>query len=343
MALMTENQSMKISEGYSFDDVLLVPQYSEIHSRSTCNVTPTLPKLQLNIPVFAANMDTICGISMVKKMDSLGGCGVLHRYLPASSTHNLIQEWEEDSPMLVVSVGTLERDKARIISVVKSGKKNIGICVDIAHGNSKNMIDTLEYIKENKDFGGPVIAGNVCTYDGARRLFDAGADIVKVGVGPGSTCTTRIKTGIGIPQLAAIQLCAPAGPIIADGGIRTPGDAAKAIAMGANAVMVGGMLAGTDHVPLYGNPEPMMQFRGMASKEAREECGQASNHTEGVSKLVSKQGKGSTEKVIIDIVEGIMSSMSYSGATTIEDFQEKALFVKVTPSSVKENGAHHGS
>jgi len=339
---MTETQGMKIGDGYCFDDVLLVPQYSEIVSRSLCDVTPTLPKLQLNIPVFAANMDTICGMSMVKKMASLGGCGVLHRYMPASSTHNIVKDWEEDSPMLIVSVGTLERDKSRITSVTKSGKENIGICVDIAHGNSKNMTDTLEYIQENKDFGGPVIAGNVCTYDGACRLFDAGADIVKVGVGPGSTCTTRIKTGIGIPQLAAIQMCAPAGPIIADGGIRTPGDAVKAIAMGARAVMVGGMLAGTDHVPNYGNPEPMLKFRGMASEEAREECGQSPNHAEGISVLVSKKGNGSTEKVVTDIVEGIMSSMSYSGARNIEEFQEKALFVKVTPSSVKENGAHYG-
>ena len=343
MALMTETQAMRITDGYSFDDVLIIPQYSEVASRSLCDITPTLPKMQLNIPVFAANMDTICGMSMVKKMAALGGCGILHRYMPSSSTHNFIQEWDEDLGTLIVSVGTLEKDKQRINSVLCSTTKNLGICVDIAHGNSKNMIDTLDYIRNSGvSLDGPVIAGNVCTYDGACRLFDAGADIVKVGVGSGSVCTTRSKTGCGLPQLVSIQTCAAAGPVIADGGIRYPGDAAKALAMGAQAVMVGGMLAGTDCVPKYAHAGKSMPFRGMASKEAREDFQQDPNHSEGVALTVVKQGSGSTEKVINNLVEGIMSSMSYVGATTLEEFREKAIFVKITPSAVKENGAHHG-
>lgn len=340
---MTETQAMKITDGYSFDDVLIVPQYSEIASRSLCDVTPTLPKMKLNIPVFAANMDTICGVSMVKKMASLGGCGILHRYIPPSSTHNIIQDWDKKDGMLIVSVGTIEKDKQRINSVLVSDKKNLGICIDIAHGNSKNMIDTLDYINQDRDsFDGPIIAGNVCTYDGACRLFDAGADIVKVGVGAGSVCTTRSKTGCGLPQLVSIQTCAAAGPIIADGGIRYPGDAAKALAMGAQAIMVGGMLAGTDCVPNYAKSGNSIAFRGMASKEAREDFQQDPNYLEGITLTVVKKGLGSTEKVINNLVEGIMSSMSYVGARTLEEFREKAMFVKITPSAGKENGAHHG-
>lgn len=341
---MTETQTMKITDGYSFDDVLIVPQYSEITSRSLCDVTPTLPKMQLNIPVFAANMDTICEIGMVKKMASLGGCGILHRYMPPSSTHNILQEWAEGDDMLIVSVGTLEKDKKRINSVLNCEKKNVGMCIDIAHGNSKNMIDTLEYVtKQGPKFGGPIIAGNVCTYDAACRLFDAGADIVKVGVGPGSVCTTRDKTGCGLPQLVSIQACAVAGPIIADGGIRGSGDAAKALAMGAQAVMIGGMLAGTDCVPNYAESGKSIAFRGMASKEARMDFDQSPQHAEGVSLNVVKKGVGSTEEVVNNLVDGVMSAMSYTNATTLQDFRDKAMFVKVTPSSVKENGAHYGS
>jgi IMP dehydrogenase len=341
---MSETNTMQITDGYSFDDVLIVPQYSEVTSRSLCDVTPNLPKMKLNIPVFAANMDTICGMGMVKKMASLGGCGILHRYMTPSSTHNILQEWVEDDDMLIVSVGTVDKDKNRINSVLNCEKKNVGMCIDIAHGNSKNMVDTIEYVKDQGvKFGGPIIAGNVCTYDGARRLFDAGADIVKVGVGPGSVCTTRTKTGCGLPQLVSIQACAAAGPIIADGGIRGSGDAAKALAMGAQAVMVGGMLAGTDAVPNYTLPGQSMSFRGMASKEARENFNQNSQHAEGIALNVVKKGVGSTEDVINNLVEGIMSAMSYTNAKTLDDFREKAMFVKVTPSSVKENGAHYGS
>jgi len=260
-----------------------------------------------------------------------------------TETHNIIQDWNRDKDgTLIVSVGSLSNDKRRIDVVLnKAIKENrdIGICVDLAHGDSFHMIDTLNYIRENT-FSNLVIAGNVCTYEGASRLFDAGADIVKVGVGPGSACTTRIKTGCGYPQLCAVQECSEAGPIIADGGIRYYGDAAKAIAVGADAVMIGGLLAGTDCTPQWSPDGSDVEFRGMASKAARTSCGGTSNNAEGVSTQVPWRPQGSTQEVVEELVEGIQSAMSYTGVRSIKEFHLKSQIINTTSSIMKENGPH---
>ena len=309
----------------------------------------------LQIPVFAANMDTICGTNMAIKMHELGGVGIVHRYMKASATHNLIHDWfhgtawankeGEDNPSLTVSVGSLFTDKQRIDIVLQQIREGlpINICIDIAHGDSRHMVDTLEYIHKNTPkLTGSIIAGNVCTFEGASRLFAYGADIVKVGVGGGSACTTRIKTGCGYPQLAAIAECSEAGPIIADGGIRYYGDAAKAIAAGANAVMIGGLLAGTDCTPAWeeGRIGKTMEFRGMASKRARESCGGFHGNSEGISTQVVTKAQGSTEAVVGNLMEGLRSAMSYSGCASLEEFKLKAKLVKVTRSTMGENKPH---
>ena len=338
-----------MKKAYSFDDVLIVPQYSEISSRSDCGTLPRLPLLDMKIPIFAANMDTICGTEMIKKMHKLGGMGILHRYMKITETHNTISDWKDTDGKLIVSVGSIVQDKRRIDMIIEWATSSrtskpltdLGICVDIAHGDSKNMVDTLLYIRE-EGFVGVIIAGNVCTYTGAVRLFDNGADIVKVGVGPGSACTTRIKTGCGYPQLAAIAECSKAGPIIADGGIRHYGDAAKALAVGADAVMIGGLLAGTDGTPFWSETPSCseLEFRGMASKAARKSCGNDGRNAEGVSVTVPWRPEGSTEEVIVELVEGIQSAMSYSGATTLVEFRTKSQIIQTTTSIMKENSPH---
>jgi IMP dehydrogenase len=339
-----------MNQAYSFDDVLIVPQYSDIESRSFCDTSLQLPSMHpLQIPVFAANMDTICGIEMAIKMRELGGVGIIHRYMKVSATHNLIHDWFYETlgvaHPLTVAVGSLNNDKQRIDMVVQqiSEGNPINICIDIAHGDSKHMKDTIGYIyKELPKDRGAIIAGNVCTYEGAVRLFDFGADIVKVGVGGGSACTTRIKTGCGYPQLAAIKECSEAGPIIADGGIRYYGDAAKAIAAGADAVMIGGLLAGTDCTPEWeeGRIGKTMEFRGMASKRAREACAGFMGNAEGISTQVVTKAQGSTETVVGNLMEGIRSAMSYSGCKTLEEFKIKSKLVRVTRSTIDENRPH---
>ena len=327
---------------YSLDDVLIVPQYSTISSREDCDVTPYLPKMDLDIPIFAANMDTICEEKMAHEMHELGGCGIIHRYMKDSETHNLIYEWfsDDNTTPLTVSVGCFEKDKHRIDAVLSFQEYPLNICVDLAHGDSSHMLETISYIRSQAPrWEGALIAGNVCTYEGAVRLFELGADIVKVGVGPGSACTTRIKTGCGYPQLSAIIECVEAGPIIADGGIKNYGDVAKALSAGAASVMIGGLLAGTDCVPNWDEGMPV-EFRGMASKKAREDCGEDGKNAEGISLKVEGQPPGSTEKVITELLEGLRSAMSYSACSTLNEFQVKSQFVEVTPATIIENQPH---
>ena len=327
-----------MKQAYSFDDVLIVPQYSELQSRSECDIS--VPEFDLSIPIFAANMDTICGVKMARKMQELGGCGIIHRYMKVSETHNLIQEWFKDTQdKLFLAVGAIPTDRRRLDLICTFTKENsIGICIDIAHGDSKNMLDTINYIRGK--FTGTLIAGNICTSEAASRLFDVGADIVKVGVGPGSACTTRLKSGCGFPQLAAIEECSFVGPIIADGGIKHPGDAAKALAVGAKAVMLGGMFAGTDCTPSWESNGSYVSFRGMASKEARTSCGRVPINAEGIATSVPKLPKGSTQEVVDTVVEGIKSAMSYSGCRSLKEFQLRSQIVHVTSTVREENRPH---
>jgi IMP dehydrogenase len=290
---------------------------------------------------------------MMTKMANLGGLGILHRYMKVSDTFNRIEEfrkWPDPFFDYVVAVGSLANDLRRIDMVLENIKAHdcghLHICVDIAHGHSKNMMETLKYIQEIRKkylLTFTLIAGNVCTSQGTRDLVDWGADVVKVGVGPGSACTTRIKTGCGFPQLQAIENCAPHGTIIADGGIKTSGDAAKALAFGAEAVMIGGMLAGTDCVPGYGRAVELgdsVAFRGMASKDARKDSGAAAFNAEGIATRVPTKPIGSTQNVVEELCEGIRSAMSYTGNRTLKEFRQRAGVIDVSPTVIKENLPH---
>jgi len=252
------------------------------------------------------------------------------------------------------AVGVRDKEMHRVESALQAGADCI--VVDIAHGDSNLEIEMIENIRKHFPKA-QIIGGNVATTEGTRRLIDAGVDAVKVGVGPGSICITRMVAGSGVPQLTAIMDCAKVAesagiPIIADGGIRQPGDVAKAIAAGAQSVMIGSMLAGTDESPgmiMTRRGHRYKASRGMASREAnidrnRKEGNDLTQEeveeyvAEGVEAAVPYRGKA--REVLTQLVGGLQSGMSYSGATSLEDFQKKAIFVRMTGAGLKESGPH---
>jgi IMP dehydrogenase len=252
------------------------------------------------------------------------------------------------------AVGVRDREMRRVEAALQAGADCI--VVDIAHGDSNLEIDMIKNIRKHYPKA-QIIGGNVATADGTKRLIDAGVDCVKVGVGPGSICITRVVAGSGVPQLTAIIECANAArdagiPIIADGGIRQPGDVAKAIAAGAQTVMIGSMLAGTDESPgmiMTRRGHRYKASRGMASREAtidrnRKEGNDLTQEeieeyvAEGVEAAVPYRGKA--REVLTQLVGGLQSGMSYSGAQTVDDFQKKAIFVRMTGAGLKESGPH---
>lgn len=332
------------NEFLSYDDVLIRPVHSQLGSRSEADISTQIGNLHLHVPVISSNMDTITGVKMAKKMAELGGLGLVHRYMSVAEQAGIIREW--DHGPLGVSVGVVERDKERIDATLEAyrkssslNKSNFVLCVDIAHGDSAHMVDTLKYIRDS-GFDATLMAGAVATSEAAINLFEAGADVLRTGIGPGSVCSTRLKTGCGVPQFSAVVESAEVGSIIADGGIRYPGDAAKALAAGAKCVMIGSMLAGTDCVPGWHPHEAHMRFRGMASLEARENFGQPGVNAEGVSVDVPTQEAGSTERIITEICEGVRSAMSYSNSKTLTEFNQNVVFQRVTGNTVAENVPH---
>lgn len=252
------------------------------------------------------------------------------------------------------AVGVRDREMRRVEAVLEAGADCI--VVDIAHGDSRLEVEMLTNIRRQFPQA-QIIAGNVATADGTKRLIEAGADAVKVGVGPGSICVTRLVAGSGVPQLTAVMECARAAreygiPVIADGGIRQPGDLAKAIAAGAHTAMIGSLLAGTDESPgliMTRRGHRYKASRGMASLTANIERNRREGNdltaeeiedyvAEGVEAAVPYRGK--TREVLTQLVGGLQSAMSYSGAHSIEEFQEKAIFIRMTGAGLKESGPH---
>ena len=345
MALMFNWKEIKNRDrGLTFDDVLIVPKKSEVKSRRDPSLKSHLTKTKfLETPILSANMDTVTESGMAIAMYKMGGLGILHRFM------NVEQQVEEvlkvktaGATIISASIGVNGDYKERAAALVKAGVNLMTI--DIAHGHSIHMMDTLKWLKDT--FSGlEVIAGNLATPDAAVDLIEAGADAIKVGIGPGSMCTTRIITGAGIPQLTAIALCAEAAeaygvPVIADGGIRTSGDMVKAFAAGANIIMLGSMLSGTIETPgdiMNGKK----QYRGMASKKAQISwrgdmpLGMA---PEGESTFVNV--KGHVNDVIHELTGGIRSGMSYINAVTIEEIKQKAHFMEMSVNGVSESRAH---
>ena len=270
--IFNADQITERNKGLTYNDVLLMPRHCEITSRKTPELKSRLTKNKsINLPFVSANMDTVTEFEMATKMAQLGGHGILHRFIPVEEQVRQIKELQNkksELPELIISasVGVKQEGKDRTDILVDAGVDLLTL--DIAHGDSVMMLETLEYIKSKYPHI-EVIAGNVAMPDGVKRLIDAGADAVKVGIGPGSMCTTRIITGCGVPQLTAVSLCVQEAkkhnvPVIADGGIKTSGDIVKAFSAGADTVMLGSMLAGALETPgeVKGG---MKKYRGMAS------------------------------------------------------------------------------
>jgi IMP dehydrogenase len=329
-------------ELFSFDDVLLKPQYSNVMSRKDVDLSTSLSgNLKLNIPIIAANMDTVCEEKMATAISRLGGIGVIHRNMPMGDRMQSARILNINGCLAGVAVGVNEFDKQHIVNLAQGGVN--AIVVDVAHGDALHVYRAITQIKCFLKRYAPdvcLIGGNVATGDAVERMASAGVDCVKVGIGPGAACLTRVNTGVGVPQLSAIMECAVRADYlgvscIADGGIKTPGDVAKAIAAGADAVMLGGMLAGTDEAPgeVYAvDGKKVKGYRGMASS------GAGSSYVEGAEGHVAY--KGPVADVITSIEHGLRSAMSYSGAFNISEFHAKSEFVRVSPMSVGESGAH---
>jgi IMP dehydrogenase len=330
--------------GLTFDDVLLMPMKSDVRSRRDPKLSTQLTRnLTIETPIVSANMDTITEYDMALAMNQLGGVGILHRFISAEEqARQAVLLKEQGVKIIAASVGVGDEFKTRAQTLIQAGVNLLTI--DIAHGHSVQMMETLKWLKDSYP-GVDIIAGNMATPDAAKDLIEAGADAIKVGIGPGSMCTTRIITGCGVPQLTAISLCAEVAesykvPVIADGGIRTSGDMVKAFAAGASTVMLGSMLSGTIETP--GEiKNGKKQYRGMASKSAQESWrgGVPSGMApEGESTQVNV--KGHVKDVILEVTGGIRSGMSYINATSIDEIRHKALFMEMSSNGISESRAH---
>lgn len=346
------------TKGLSFDDVLLLPQHSDIASRDEVNLGTRFGSRFLQLPIISANMDSVTEDQMVIAMTRAGGAGILHRFGTSDHMsqwlHAITKELGTNVPTYL-SVGVDLALRHFYEEMVQAFALK-GLCVDVAHGDHNNAVTVIKELRSmfpTLD----IIGGNVATAGGAQRLIEAGANIIKVGIGPGSVCSTRVVSGHGVPQLTAIDMVTQrvvdmglrnhtAGDyvsIIADGGIRYPGDIVKALAVGADCVMVGSLLAGTDEAAgeiIVEDGVAYKSYRGMASLAAqKEKRNWRKARVEGVSAKVPYRGP--VVKTLQNLEAGIRSGLSYSGARTIQELQENAEFIEVSSSSIKESHPHH--
>lgn len=333
----------------TFDDVLLEPQYSEIESRSTIDLTTNItPLRKLQIPLIAANMDTVCESKMAIAIGKLGGLGVLHRYMNYEKQLGEVSLIYESGVMIAAAVGVKNGIVQHVKDLAEAGCSLI--VIDIAHGHHKLVGDllvelkALELISLRDNLPVEFIAGNVASPQGIDYLVSKGADCVKVGVGPGGACSTREVTGHGMPQLTAIASTALSASkynktIIADGGLKNSGDIVKALAAGANTVMCGYLFAGTLESPgeiMYDNDISYKEYRGMASGRAQKQFyGNDPDAPEGINTRIPY--KGEVAGIVKQLVAGIRSGFSYSGSNNLEEFRTNASWIQITNAGKNES------
>ena len=338
-----------VSEALGYDDVMLIPKYSEISSRSEVDTSVELTKgIKVTTPIVPSNMKTIIGRDMIKVMYSHKMMCVLHRFMSLEEQlqigRDMLKEYGSDIfNYLGYSIGVKKEDYESVDKIITLGVKII--CIDIAHGHSKHCIAMTKYIAEKYPHV-LLISGNTATYDGTMALYEAGADIVKCNVGSGSICLTRINTGNGIPAITTLIDCSEAKKdfqsktgkkvfLMTDGGMKTPGDLVKGLCF-ADLAMCGNVFSGCTEAP-----GETLKIDG---KEYKSYAGSSTNradgaHVEGVQALVPTKGPAS--KVIQRMTDGLRSGMSYQGCFKVGDMQKNPKFVKITHAGMVESGSHN--
>ena len=345
-----------IKEALTFDDVTLAPNYSEILPSEADTTVSLTNKLKLKIPLLSSAMDTVTESKMAIAIAKAGGIGVIHRNLDIKTQVSEIRKVKKYSLKVGAAVGASEKEFIRAKEIINEGVDLI--VVDTAHGHTKKVGEIIKYIKKSKNNKIALCAGNIATPEAAKFLIKLGVDIIKVGIGPGSICTTRLVAGIGVPQLSAI-LAVRNGmknkkvKIISDGGIKYSGDLAKAFAAGADAVMIGSLFAGTNETPgklIKKNGKLFKSFRGMGSVGAMNK-GSADRYFQKKQKDMSKyvpegvegfvKYKGDVGSIIYKLVGGLKSSMGYLGSKNIIGLRNKPHFVKITKEGFYESMVHN--
>lgn len=346
--ISVEGLKMHYETGLSYDDVLCVPQRSPVDTRENVDLSTELtPGVELDVPVVSAAMDSVTETEMARALSAHGGLGVIHRFLPIDEQAAMVREVKTSEERAAAAVGIAEEYHDRATALVEAGVELL--VIDVAHGHMDRAIDAIADLSETFP-DTPLCAGNVATREAVADLDTAGADCVKIGVGPGSHCTTREVTGFGVPQFTAVRRCADEArnrgvTTIADGGIRTSGDAVKALLVGADAVMMGGYFAGAEE-----SPAPLVEVdgqlykrsRGMATAAAaedRDDKDESVAAEEGVEAL--SEYEGPVDSLLEEFTAGMRSGMSYAGATDLEVARENAEFIRIE-SGVRERNPAHG-
>ena len=345
-----------IKEALTFDDVTMAPKYSEVLPSEVDTSTKLSANLTLKIPLLSSAMDTVTESKMAIAIAKAGGIGVIHRNLNIKKQIEEIRKVKKQGLLVGAAVGAGPLELKRAEAILKE-QINL-IVVDTAHGHSKKVAEIVKAIKKIKTKKTTLCAGNIATADAAKFLIKLGVDIVKVGIGPGSICTTRLVAGIGVPQLSAI-LAVKQGiknnktKIISDGGIKYSGDIAKALSAGADAVMIGSLFAGSTETPgklIKKNGKLFKSFRGMGSVGAMNK-GSADRYFQKKQKDTSKyvpegvegfvKYKGDVKNIIYKLIGGLKSSMGYLGAKKVLYLKTKPNFVKITKAGFYESMVHN--
>ena len=343
-----------IKESLTFDDVLLIPKYSDVLPSETDISLNLTKKITLKVPFLSSAMDTVTESKMAVAIAQAGGIGIIHRNLDIKKQCVEVLKVKKKKLIVGAAVGTNYEDIERARSLIDNGCDLI--VIDTAHGHSAKVLKVLSKLKKI-NLNAPICVGNIATAEASKKLYNSGADIIKVGIGPGSICTTRMVAGIGVPQISAIMEVKDALKnkkikIISDGGIKFSGDIAKALAAGADAIMMGSIFAGTDESPgkkFKIKGKIYKQYRGMGSIGAMS-SGSANRYFQKNFKDKSKfvpegvegrvEYKGTVSKIIYQLQGGLRSSMGYIGAKNLNQISKNAKFIKITKAGFYESMVH---
>jgi len=343
-----------IKEALTFDDVLLIPKYSDVIPLNTNIFLQLTKNISLKVPFMSSAMDTVTESKMAIAIAKEGGMGIIHRNLNIKDQSNEVKKVKDKKLLVGAAIGTNQEDLDRARSLTLNGVDLV--VIDTAHGHSEKVLRTLSKIKRIIKKV-PICVGNIATGEAAKKLYNSGADIIKVGIGPGSICTTRMVAGIGVPQISAIMEVKKAlnkknVKIISDGGIKFSGDIAKALAAGADAIMMGSIFAGTEESPgkkFRVKGKLFKVYRGMGSIGAMS-AGSANRYFQKNFKDKSKfvpegvegrvEYKGKVSEIIYQLQGGLRSSMGYIGAKNLKEINKKAKFIKITKAGFYESMVH---